>query len=75
MGIAERKICPSCAGIISAKAILCSFCGTNLQSDLNTIVPDGKDFGIAVRGQIRIHGLKLANAKKIARILNELKVS
>ena len=68
MGIANKKICPSCAKSIPATAILCNFCENDLRSDYS-IIPDGLNFGIAFGEEIKVHGLSLESAKRILAIV------
>ena len=68
-----KRICPSCAGVLPLDAILCKHCGRDLTVPSPTkIVPDGANFAIAIDGEIKLHGLELAKAKRIAAILDEV---
>ena len=70
MALPDRRVCPSCTRLVPFTAIKCDLCGNDLQADLYVIVPDGKLFGIALRGEVLIHGLALKMAQDIASILN-----
>ena len=79
---ANRKLCPFCAGEIPYAFIVCNHCGRALHSlrlarsktqsktDVYEIVTDGLNFGIALRGEVKIHGLELEIAQKAVAILN-----
>lgn len=73
MGTAATKICPACAGVVSANSPLCDHCGRALHLDLYVIVPDGSKFGIAFEGEIRMHGLDLKKAQNLASLLNSIR--
>jgi hypothetical protein len=70
MALPDRRVCPSCTRRVLFTAIKCDFCGNDLQADLYMIVPDGKLYGIALRGEVLIHGLALKMAQDVATILN-----
>lgn len=82
MQSANRKHCPFCAGEIPQTFIVCNHCGRELHSlrhahskaqpkaDLYEIVHDGVNFGIALRGEVKIRDLELEKAQKIVAILN-----
>jgi hypothetical protein len=70
MALPDRRVCPYCTRLVPLTSIKCDFCGKDLQADLYMIVPDGKVFGIALRGEVLIHGLALKMAQDIASILN-----
>jgi len=38
------------------------------------VVPDGLDFGIAVAGEVKIHGLTLNKARRLVELLNSVGV-
>ncbi len=79
---ANRKPCPFCAAEIPRTFIVCNHCGRELHSlrlarskaqpkvELYEIVADGQEFGIALHGKIRLHGLELEKARQIVAILN-----
>jgi hypothetical protein len=68
-----KRLCPFCAGVVSAVALLCKRCGQDLhsmklaqpqaqpKSNLYEFVPDGQKFGIAIQGEIIVHGLNSAD--------------
>lgn len=66
MGIAGTKICPFCGDILPSRATLCPFCRRDLKAYMHTIIPDGASFGVAVRGEIELHDMKLAKAGKMS---------
>jgi hypothetical protein len=79
----NTTLCPFCAEEIRAVAISCKHCGQYLRSmrlsqaqpnnDLYKIIPDGEHFAIAIRGQVKVNGLDLADlakAQSIVAILN-----
>ncbi len=72
MQIAGTKICSYCAKAIPRNAVICIECGRDLEADLYAVVPDGLTYGIALEGEIRIHGLQLRRAQEIASILNSV---
>ena len=80
-----KTLCTFCAGDIPAAAILCKHCGKDLhpmrlarsqaqpKAGLSEIVPDGEQFAIAIRGEVKVNGLDLADlakAQSIVAILN-----
>jgi len=80
---AGKTFCPFCAGEIAAFVISCKHCGQHLRSmrlsqaqpkaDLYEIIPDGEQFAIAIRGEIKVDGLDypdLAKAQNVVAILN-----
>ena len=68
----EKKLCPYCAELIPSKSKSCIRCGKDLQ-DAYLVVPDGVRYGIALGGEIKLHGLELKRAREIASILNSTK--
>jgi len=73
VGTLEAKICPSCTGVVTIISPLCDHCGRDLHLDLYVIVPDGLQFGIAIEGEIRMHGLDLKRAQYLVSLLNSIK--
>jgi hypothetical protein len=81
---ANRKLCPFCAAEIPQAFIVCNHCGralhtmkvayskTTPKADVYEIVQDGIDFGIALRGEVKIHGLALETAQKAVALLNSV---
>ena len=82
MKIPNKIICPFCFKEVVAAATWCGDCGRDLPSskqysfeippkrEFYEIVPDGEVFGIALRGQIKIHGLEIESAQSILAALN-----
>ena len=71
--IAGVIICDSCATTIphiQENDLHCNHCGKLV--GLHKIVPDGFKFGIAVEGEIKIHGLDLKKAQELAALLNSI---
>jgi len=77
--------CPFCGGENKAGAMLCENCGQRLRSirlaiskvqpnaDLYEVIPDGEQFVIALRGEVKVQGLgfeDLAQAQRTVAILN-----
>ena len=54
----------------SAPAILCNNCGKKLYPSWYRIVPDGREFGIALNGSVIYQGLTLTKAQELATVLN-----
>jgi len=77
-----KKSCPFCTSEIPATAIICDHCGRDLQSvriarsnaksNIYEIVRDGVSFGIALRGKVIIHGMRLEEARSTVEILNSV---
>jgi hypothetical protein len=70
MQIAGSKICPSCGHSDSAAAILCNYCGKELRPNIYKLVRDGANFGIALKGKVVFHDLRLAKAQEVVVIMN-----
>jgi hypothetical protein len=73
MMMMEKKVCPSCAGVLPAIANLCIHCGKDLRYDQYQIVPDGLSFGVSLKGRIVIHSLELKEAQEVVSIMNSEK--
>jgi hypothetical protein len=77
----DITLCPFCAEEIQAVGISCKHCGRYLhsmrlarsqarsRSDLYEIIPEGEQFAIAFRGDVKVHGLGLADLAKAQRVL------
>jgi hypothetical protein len=84
MRTTAKRLCPFCAGEIALDASVCEHCGKNLKRmmaahsqpqpkpSLYHIVPDGTKYGIALAGSVKIHGLELEKAERLAAILNSV---
>jgi hypothetical protein len=66
----NKKVCPSCAGILPVVASVCIHCGKDLRYDEYQIVPDGLNFGVSLKGRIVIHSLGLKEAQEVVSIMN-----
>jgi hypothetical protein len=79
---AAKRYCPFCRGELSPEVSKCLHCGRDLhamklaQSQVKTktalykVVPNGINFGIAVEGEVKIHGMDLKEAQALADLLN-----
>jgi hypothetical protein len=82
MQFPSQIICPYCLKEITATTTWCGICGRDLQGkrenpyeippkiELYKIIPDGELFGIALRGEIKIHGVEREVAESILVALN-----
>jgi hypothetical protein len=76
------RFCPFCAGEIPVESYICLHCGRNLQemkiahpqsqpdNQLYHVVHDGISYGVAIAGDIKIHGLDFKKAHELASLLN-----
>jgi CheY-like chemotaxis protein len=64
-------ICAFCSAVLSANVSACNQCDKPV--GLYSIVFDGYTFGIALDGEIRLHGMNLKRAQELASILNSIK--
>jgi hypothetical protein len=71
MELTDNKHCPHCAAVIPSKSPICIHCGKDLQ-DSYYVTPDGLKFGIAIKGEIKIHGLSLQRAQELADLMNSI---
>jgi CheY-like chemotaxis protein len=65
---AARIICANCTAELQANARVCDQCSEAV--GLYSIVRDGFNFGIAVRGAVRLHGLTFNRARELVTIMN-----
>jgi len=84
MQFAKNRICPLCRGEVSTAATWCGHCGRNLppaqharsrirpKTGTYKIISDGSRFRIALRGEIKIDGFKLENARIMLAVLNSV---
>jgi len=83
MQIAGKRLCPFCTQDVPLESSLCIHCGRDLQvmkvahsqaqkNWIYQVVPDGLKFGIAVAGEIKIHGLELGKARDLNALLNSV---
>ncbi len=83
MQFPQRNICPFCLKDVVATATWCGVCGRDLLSNKQypyeippkvepyEIVSDDEMFGIALRGEIKIHGIEnIVSAQCILTALN-----
>ncbi len=63
-------ICAFCTAELPISATLCNQC--NKPVGLQVIVRDGAYFGVAVKGEIKLHGLQLKHAQELTKLLNEI---
>jgi|WetSurMetagenome_2_1015567.scaffolds.fasta_scaffold111779_3 hypothetical protein len=82
MKFSSQNICPFCLSEVATAATWCGNCRRDLLSkeqypfvippnvELYEIVPDGEMFGIALRGEIKIHGIEMESAQSILTALN-----
>ncbi len=82
----NTTLCPSCNREILTGSFACQHCGQYLHSmrlarsrsqsnNLYEIVPEGEQFAISFRGEVKVHGLNaedLAQARGIVAILNSV---
>jgi hypothetical protein len=79
-----KRQCPFCMGESPLAVSFCLHCGRDLQVmqlahsqvqakvALYQVVPDGLQFGIAIAGEVKIHGLDLRKAQDLAVLLNSV---
>ncbi len=84
MQFAKNRICPLCHGEVSTAATWCEHCGRNLppaqharsriRSGTGTykIISDGSRFRIELRGEARIDGFELENARIMLAVFNSV---
>lgn len=70
MEVADEKLCPFCAGLLSANDSVCIHCGRNLNCDPFQIVCDGLNFGISLKGCIVLNGLNLKQGQELIAVMN-----
>jgi len=72
----QVRICPFCAGEIPLAVSLCIHCGKELRSMKIArpyeIVYDGLQYGIALGGEVKLHGLELKKAQELEALLNSV---
>jgi predicted amidophosphoribosyltransferase len=76
----NKRLCPLCGEEIPPASFICRHCGLDLHSsrlfkdktsaDFYEVVPDGEKFGLALEGEIKVHGLDLQEAEITAKIFN-----
>jgi|GEM_PF-2291201 len=82
---AVKRLCPYCAQEVPLASSCCIHCGRDLHQMMIArstsrpagpamyyVVPDGLDFGIAVAGEVKIHGLTLNKARRLVELLNSV---
>ncbi len=69
------SVCDHCKRYLDEEGLHCpKIPSIQIQNSatLYEIVPDGIRFGLAFRGEIKVHGLDLENARELASILNSI---
>jgi hypothetical protein len=80
----NKTLCPLCGEIILPNSFICDYCGLDMRSsrlfnarpkaDLYVVVPDGEKYGLALEGEIKVHGLELNEAEITAKIFNMMEL-
>ncbi len=80
----NKRICPLCRGEVSTAATWCGHCGRNLppakharsrirpKAGIYKIISDGSRFRIELRGEVKIDGFELENARIMLAVLNSV---
>jgi hypothetical protein len=81
---AAKRFCPFCQGEIPLESVACMHCERDLnamklahartqnESALYRVVPNGIKYGIAIAGEVKLHGMDLKEAQDLAALLNSV---